>query len=50
MLKPRQLLPCLQHWDVSFDITQEAAFPQVDGAIRQLYAAGAAGLGQLATA
>ncbi|MEL6275575.1 MAG: SRPBCC family protein [Bacteroidota bacterium] len=39
---------CTLYWDVEFDIADEQMFPQVEGGIRQIYAAGAEGLGKLA--
>lgn len=37
-------------WDVEFDIQDEAIFPEIKQGIEGIYAAGAAGLGQLANA
>lgn len=36
------------HWDIEFDIEDESLFPGIKEGIEGLYAAGAAGLGQLA--
>ena len=40
----------LLHWDVSFEVADEATFAMVKPGIEGLYTAGAAGLGQLAVA